>query len=97
VKKDVYLMEPVRIVRAPDPEYPSAKHDHLWVLVGGKDDFDGSRAFYLGPNRDIDGDDLASNNVLDVVSSAKKAGLNIDRTDVEQALDDYRRSITGAS
>lgn len=48
--------------------------------------------FYLGPDRDIEGDDLASQQIENVIGAAEADDLFVDRKDVEEALADYRRS-----
>jgi hypothetical protein len=84
--------EPVRVVSSPDPDHPAAQHEHLWLLVGGDDFSDGARAFYLGPDRDIEGDDLARRQLSAAIQSAKSQGLMLDLDDVPEALANHRRS-----
>jgi hypothetical protein len=59
-------------------------------LVGGADYSDGATAFYLGQDRDIEGDDLAGCNVPNVIKSAEDAGIELDAHDVKEAIADYR-------
>jgi hypothetical protein len=93
----VSMGEPVRVVSCPDPDYPSGQHDHLWLLVGGEDYFHGSRAYYLGPDRDIEGDDIASRQIAEIIETAKSNGLSVERQDADEALANYRRSRGYAS
>jgi hypothetical protein len=85
----------VRIVSHPDPDYPKAMHDHLWVLVGGENYSDGATAYYLGPNRDIEGDDLAIHQIPEVLQRAQAAGFNIDGGALADALRSYRSARGG--
>ena len=84
--------EPVRVVSCPDPDYSGPRHEHLWLLVGGGDCFNGARAFYLGPDCDIEGDDLAARQIGAAVQAAESQGLSVNSEDAREALDDYRRS-----
>lgn len=83
---------PVRVVSHPDPDYKSADNERLWVLVGGADHCDGATAFYIGPDRDQDGDDIAGGQLDDIRVRASKAGLEADLAELEEALRDYRRA-----
>jgi hypothetical protein len=86
------MSEPVRVVSCPDTEYRATQHEHLWLLVGGGDYFQGAQAFYLGQDRDIEGDDLASHQLGPAIEAAETEGLFVDRQDADEALADYRRS-----
>ena len=79
----------MRVVSFPDPDYSDRKHDHLWLLVGGGDYFDKSKAYYIGPDRDLEGDDIAGR-ALDRVIAAN--GLNAKMA--HEALTHYRESIS---
>jgi hypothetical protein len=83
-------MIPVRIVSASDHEYSAPPHDHLWVLAGGGDFFDGATAAYLGADRDVEGDDLAGRNLDDAAASLGKRGVDVEVEQLRQALSDYR-------
>ena len=82
----------IRIVSCPNGEFHSPDHDHLWVLAGGGDFFDGGLAVHLGPDRDIEGDDLAGRRTADVVGRLRELGYRVDAADVREALADYRRA-----
>jgi hypothetical protein len=84
--------ERVQVVSYPDPDYPQPQQEHLWLLVGGGDYSDGSQAFYLGPDRDIEGNDLAAGRLQQAIESARSAGLSVDPQEVDRALADYRRA-----
>lgn len=86
------MSEHVQIASYPDPDNPDKQHDHLWVLVGGGDNSDKSRAFYLGNDRDIEGDDIASPNIGRVIDHCEEEGLTVDRPTIEESLRDYRRA-----
>ena len=75
----------MRLVSASDPEYPEPKHNHLWLLVGGEDYYDGSTAYYLGFDRDIDGDDCASERIYELA-----LGHGFDAEEAKRALAWYR-------
>ncbi len=83
-------MIPVRIVSAPDPEYSGPRHDHLWVLAGGGDLFDGATAAYLGADRDVEGDDLAGRHLADAAASLGERGVDVEVEELREALSDYR-------
>ncbi len=83
---------PVRVVSHPDPDYKAACNEHLWVLVGDKDFHNEATAFYLGPDRDQTGDDIAGRKLDDVRAHALRVGLEVDRNELQEALDDYRRA-----
>jgi hypothetical protein len=84
------IMIPVRIVSASDPDYSGPRHDHLWVLAGGGDYFDGATAAYLGADRDIEGDDLAGRHLVDAAASLGDQGIDVEVEEIRQALADYR-------
>ncbi len=86
------MSESVRVVSCPDPDHRAARHEHLWLLVGGGDYSDGARAFYLGPDRDIEGDDLAGRQLDTAIKAAGSAGLSVDGREADEAVADYRRS-----
>ncbi len=83
-------MIPVRIVSAPDPEYSGPRHDHLWVLAGGGDLFDGAAAAYLGADRDVEGDDLAGRHLADAAASLGERGVDVEAEELRGALAEYR-------
>jgi hypothetical protein len=83
-------MIPVRIVGASDPDYSAPRHDHLWVLAGGGDYFDGATAAYLGADRDIEGDDLAGRHLTDAAESLRERGVDVEVEELREALADYR-------
>jgi hypothetical protein len=83
---------PVRVVSHPNTDHSSWQHDHLWVLVGGEDYCNGATAFHMGADRDIEGDDLASRNIDNVIVRAKRIGLEVNQDDIREALSDYRRT-----
>jgi hypothetical protein len=83
-------MIPVRIVSAPDPDYSDPWHEHLWVLAGGGDYFEGATAAYLGEDRDIEGDDLAGRHLPDTAESLREQGVDVELDELRLALSDYR-------
>jgi hypothetical protein len=83
-------MIPIRIVSAPDPDYRDLWHDHLWVLAGGGDYFEGAIAAYLGEDRDIEGDDLAGRHLSDTAESLRERGVDVELDELRLALSDYR-------
>jgi hypothetical protein len=92
VYKEEFMGLPVRVVSCSNVDNSSRLHDHLWVLVGGGEYFNRATAFYMGPDYDIEGDDLSSRNIDELIVQAKQVGLVVDRDDVETALSDYRRA-----
>jgi hypothetical protein len=84
--------EPVRVVSCPNPEHQDTQYEHLWLLVGGGDLFDGARAVHLGPDSGNDGDDLAGRQLVKAIKSAESEGLSVDIEEAREALADYRRS-----
>ncbi len=89
-------MIPVRIVGASDPEYSAPTHDHLWVLAGGADYFDGATAAYPGADRDVEGDDLAGRNLADAAASLGERDVDVEVEQLRQALSDYRAARAAA-
>ena len=81
----------LEIVSRPDIERTQAQYEHLWVLVGEEAHSDGATAFYLGQDRDIEGDALAENNIPNAVRSAKAKGIELVGHEVGQALNEYRQ------
>jgi hypothetical protein len=75
----------MRVAGSPNPDHPSRRHDHLWLLVGGGDYADGAMAYYLGGDRDIEGNDFAGDNLARVV---KEHGLNM--VEARNSLERYR-------
>jgi len=84
--------EPVLVVSCPHPVHRGVQHEHLWLLVGGGDYFDRSRAFHLGPDRDADGDDLAGRQLGAAISSAEAEEVAVDSEEAREALAAYRQS-----
>jgi hypothetical protein len=79
----------MEVVSHPNPDHPARQHDHLWLLVGGGPDYsDGATAYYLGSDRDIDGVDLASERLIDVVHKHE-----LDREEAKRALTWYRSYV----
>ena len=76
----------MRVVSHPNPDHPS--QSHLWLLVGGDDDDDRSTAYYLGPDRDADGRDLATETLTSVIT---RNLLNLVKA--HEALADYRAKV----
>jgi hypothetical protein len=86
------MSKPVLVVSCPNPEHRGVQYEHLWLLVGGGDYFDGARAFHVGPDRDIDGDDLVGRQLGAAIRSAEAEGLPVDSEEAQEALAEYRRS-----
>lgn len=81
------------IVSGIDPDYCNDRtQDHLWLLVGGDESCDAGTSYYLGHDRDIEGDDLAS---AEVIRVSQQYGLDRDRA--LELLEDYRRWIKQSS
>ena len=84
------MSDRLNVISSPDIEDKRPRAEHLWVLVGGEDYSDGATAFYLGQDRDIEGDDLAGYNIPKMIQSAQGQGIDLDANEVKQALEDYR-------
>ncbi len=82
----------VQIVSYPDIENRSVQFEHLWLLVGGEDYFNGSRAFHLGPDRDIEGDDLAGRRLRIAIEAAEAEGMFVNSEEAFEALVNYRQA-----
>ncbi len=79
----------IRMVSCPDLEYHGSENEHLWLLVGGEDHSDRAMAFYLGQDKDIDGDDLAEAKLTAVI---KSENLDVEIDLACEAIADHRRS-----
>lgn len=80
----------LRIASSPHPDHPLAReHEFLWLLVGGDDDCDGAKAFFLGPNRSSSG---ARPMIHELISAINRAGeKHVCLTEARSALAQYLR------
>jgi hypothetical protein len=80
----------MEITSRPDPEFTDRRNDVLWLLTDIRGDFgDQASAYFLGHDRDPEGDDLAGLRLREI---AKEHGLDLE--EAEEALAEYRSLIT---
>jgi hypothetical protein len=80
----------MEIVSQPDPQFRDRRNDLLWLLTDIRGDFqDQATAYFLGHDRDTEGDDLAGQRLREI---AKEHGLDMEAA--ELALATYRSLAT---
>jgi hypothetical protein len=57
----------VRVLSATNPEYQGHQHKLLWLLIGGDMDHHRATAYFLGPDHDQDGDNIAGDRLDGIV------------------------------
>jgi hypothetical protein len=79
----------VRVVGVPDVVDPAV--EHLWALVGGGDNYDGGRCFYLLPSAHVGGGQVPGDALTPARDRMREAGFpDVSEADLLHACRTYQ-------